>query len=93
MCACTLLRSAGQDGNRSLTVVCQTLKSSALKEQKPVKVHFTPLKERLESQLQAERSRFHSSFWFKVLEFARSLICFSVQSVSRSLLRCDKYLT
>lgn len=47
MCACTLLRSAGQDWNRSLTVVCQTLKSSPLKEQKPVKFHFTPLKESL----------------------------------------------
>lgn len=73
--------------------MCQTLRSSALKEQKPVKVHFTPLKESLESQLQAERSCFHFGFWFKVLEFARTLICFSVQSVSRRLLRGDKYLT
>lgn len=62
MCACTLLRSAGQRWNRSLTVVCQTLKSSALKEQQPVKVRFTPLKESLALQLQAERSRFHFSF-------------------------------
>lgn len=58
MCACTLLGSARQAWNRSVSVVGQALKRSPLKEQQPVKFHFTPLKE----SLQAERSWFGFSF-------------------------------
>lgn len=53
MCACTLPRSARQAWNRRI---------SPLKEQQPVKFPFTPLKESLQTQLQAERSWFDFSF-------------------------------